>query len=109
MKGNRVTKVVTKSGKVKGVEFYASVNTTTSFVGVSREVILSASDLHTPQLLLLSGIGAKAHLSSLGIETVVDLPGVGANYHVHLLLYTGQTGKSISMLDGTNLLFTFQQ
>ncbi len=48
-------------------------------IRVSREVILSAGALNTPQLLLLSGIGAPAQLAAHGIETVVELPGVGAN------------------------------
>lgn len=90
---NRVTRIIIESGRVKGVEFSDGGNTTTSSVQVSREAILAAGALHTPQLLQLSGIGNKAHLSGLGIETVIDLPGVGLNYHDHLLLYTGQTGK----------------
>lgn len=102
--GNRVTRIIIESGRVKGVEFSASENAPASSVQVLHEVILSAGALHTPQILQLSGIGEKAHLSSLGIETVVDLPGVGSNYHDHLLLFTGQTGKRLLMLD--NLLLT---
>ena len=44
-----------------------------------REVILAAGAFNTPQLLLLSGIGPRAQLAKFGIETLVDLPGVGAN------------------------------
>lgn len=44
-----------------------------------REVILAAGAFNTPQLLLLSGVGARAQLAKFGIDTVVDLPGVGAN------------------------------
>jgi choline dehydrogenase len=50
----------------------------------SREVILSAGTLQTPQLLLLSGIGPAAELKAAGIEPVHDLPGVGRNLHDHL-------------------------
>jgi choline dehydrogenase len=53
-------------------------------VGASREVIVCAGAIHTPRLLLLSGIGPHADLLQLGIDTVVDLPGVGRNLQDHL-------------------------
>jgi choline dehydrogenase len=55
-------------------------------VRASREVILCAGAIHTPRLLLLSGIGPHADLAQLGIDTVVDLPGVGRNLQDHILL-----------------------
>jgi choline dehydrogenase len=52
-------------------------------VGASREVILCAGAIHTPRLLLLSGVGPHADLEPLGIDTVIDLPGVGRNLQDH--------------------------
>ena len=53
------------------------------FCRASREVILSAGALNSPQLLLLSGVGPVAELRSKGLPVVHDLPGVGANLHNH--------------------------
>ncbi|RSL31767.1 choline dehydrogenase [Salibacterium salarium] len=51
------------------------------------EVILAGGAINTPQLLQLSGVGEAEHLRSLGIEPVVDLPGVGENLQDHLEAY----------------------
>jgi choline dehydrogenase-like flavoprotein len=91
--GNIVTRVLFDAGEATGVEFSEGEGLETNVVLVTKEVILSAGALHTPQILQLSGIGDAGLLSSLGIEVVKDLPGVGENYQDHLLLFTGQTGE----------------
>jgi choline dehydrogenase len=53
-------------------------------VDASRELILCAGAIHSPRLLLLSGIGPQVDLKHLGIETLVDLPGVGRNLQDHV-------------------------
>ena len=50
----------------------------------NKEVILSCGAYHTPQVLMLSGIGAREELSRLNIDTIVDSPYVGANLFDHL-------------------------
>lgn len=50
----------------------------------ARETVLAAGALQSPQLLLLSGIGPGAALSSHGIDVAHDLPGVGENLQDHL-------------------------
>ncbi|CAD6201658.1 unnamed protein product [Miscanthus lutarioriparius] len=45
--------------------------------GAKNEVILAAGTLGSPQLLMLSGVGPRAHLEKHGIRTVHDQPGVG--------------------------------
>lgn len=96
---NQVTKILFEPGNsstvVAGVEFSSSKGGEINQVLAGKEVILAAGALHTPQLLQLSGIGDTNHLTSLGIETVVDLPGVGANYHDHPLLFTGHSGRCL--------------
>ncbi|MRH44891.1 choline dehydrogenase [Aquibacillus halophilus] len=51
------------------------------------EVVLAGGSINTPQLLQLSGVGDAEHLRSVGIEPVVDLPGVGENLQDHLEAY----------------------
>jgi choline dehydrogenase-like flavoprotein len=94
---HQVTKLQMKSKgpktSVTGVEYSAGENEKTYLVSALQDVILAAGTLHTPQILLLSGIGDTGRLSSVGIKAVVDLPGVGANYHDHLLLVTVQSSR----------------
>ena len=49
-----------------------------------REVILAAGAVHSPQLLMLSGIGPGPALQALGIPVAEDLPSVGGNLQDHL-------------------------
>ncbi|KAJ4387301.1 hypothetical protein N0V93_007890 [Gnomoniopsis smithogilvyi] len=66
---------------VTGVEFLPeNGNLTTVEAG---EVIVSAGAIHTPHILQLSGIGPASLLEAGGIDVVVDLPGVGQNFHDH--------------------------
>jgi choline dehydrogenase len=53
-------------------------------VAASHEVILCAGAIHTPRLLLLSGVGPHADLERLGIDVIIDLAGVGRNLQDHL-------------------------
>jgi len=56
----------------------------------SAEVIVAASAINSPRLLMLSGIGDAAALSRLGIDVVAHRPGVGQNLQDHLELYIQQ-------------------
>jgi choline dehydrogenase len=56
-------------------------------IRAGREVILSASSINTPKLLMLSGIGPGAHLAEHGIPVLADRAGVGANLQDHLEIY----------------------
>jgi len=52
-------------------------------VTATKEVILAAGAVHSPQLLQLSGIGPKAVLEASGVDVKLDLPGVGYNFQDH--------------------------
>ncbi|CAD0108501.1 unnamed protein product, partial [Aureobasidium uvarum] len=64
-----------------------AVSVDTSTVRAGCEIIMAAGAARTPQILQLSGIGPEPLLSNLGIETVVDLPGVGSNFQDQPTLY----------------------
>jgi choline dehydrogenase len=55
-------------------------------IAAEKEVILSAGTIHSPKLLMLSGIGEATALRSLGIDVVENLPGVGGNLQDHVLV-----------------------
>ena len=48
------------------------------------EVLLCGGSINSPQLLMLSGLGAAEHLQAQGIELLQHMPGVGANLQDHL-------------------------
>jgi choline dehydrogenase len=64
-----------------------------------REIIVTAGAINSPKLLMLSGIGPARHLTSLGIKTVADLPGVGQNLHDHLDIFMMYNVKDIESYD----------
>jgi choline dehydrogenase len=76
-----VTAIRIEAGRATGVDISAAGGPRS--VPAAREVLLCAGAVHSPQLLMLSGLGPAPHLESLGIEVKADLAGVGANYHDH--------------------------
>jgi choline dehydrogenase-like flavoprotein len=66
-----------------GVE-YRTAEGTTERVTATREVVLSAGAIGSPQLLLLSGVGPQDELAQVGIECRLDLPDVGKHLKDHL-------------------------
>jgi choline dehydrogenase len=78
-----VRRVLVTDGRATGVEYTTAG--TTAAVGCTKEVVLTAGAIGSAQLLLLSGIGPTDHLRAVGVQPLVELPGVGANLHDHPL------------------------
>jgi choline dehydrogenase len=75
-------------------------------VRAHREVILAASAINSPKLLMLSGIGPAGHLREQGIPVLVDRPGVGGNLQDHLELYIQQESTQPITLNSRLGLFS---
>jgi choline dehydrogenase len=86
-----VTRLLLDGTRVRGVHVAANGETATVEAG---EVILAAGAFHSPQLLLLSGIGAPAALEPHGIAVRHRLDGVGENYQDHAVVYVTFQGTS---------------
>ncbi|KAG5316460.1 DHGL dehydrogenase, partial [Acromyrmex insinuator] len=95
-----VTKIVInpQTKKAEGVQFVKDHKT--YFVSATKEIILCAGTLGSPQLLMLSGIGPKDHLNSLGIDVIEDLP-VGFNLqdHVSMSALTFLVNESVTIVE----------
>lgn len=78
-------RIVFKDNRAVGVEVDQGGAPFTIHAGC--EVVLAASSINSPKLLMLSGIGPAAHLAEHGIELRADRPGVGANLQDHLEVY----------------------
>ncbi|MBA5604065.1 GMC family oxidoreductase N-terminal domain-containing protein [Duganella sp. FT3S] len=82
MTHTQALRVVFEGKRAVGVEVRRGA--TTAVIRARREVVLSGGAFHTPQLLMLSGVGDPAELVRHGIAVRHDLPGVGKNLQDHL-------------------------
>lgn len=83
-----VTRILCEGGRATGVEYRRQGALVQA--RAAREVIVSAGAIHSPQILMVSGIGEAEHLLSHGIDVVHDLPGVGQNYRDHVAVAVKQ-------------------
>jgi choline dehydrogenase len=77
-----VTRLVMSGKQASGVEIVHDGKVGRIAAGV--EVVLSLGAIHTPKVLMLSGIGDQTELRRLGIPLVQHLPGVGENFQDHV-------------------------
>jgi len=71
------------SAAATGVQFNVGGFDHVARLAPRGEVVLAAGALHSPHLLMLSGVGPKAHLQEHNIPVIADLPGVGKNLQDH--------------------------
>ncbi|OBK70823.1 GMC family oxidoreductase [Mycobacterium sp. 1274761.0] len=79
----KVHRLCISGGRCRAVEYTVGSDAPSCVMG--GEVILAAGAIGSPHLLMASGIGPQAHLREVGVDVVLDLPGVGANLHDHPL------------------------
>jgi choline dehydrogenase len=96
-------KVVIDDGRAVGVEIEQGRQI--NVIRANIEVILAASAINSPKLLMLSGIGASDHLQERGIDVIADRPGVGQNLQDHLEVYVqAAASQPVSLYRYWNLL-----
>ena len=83
--GALVKRILFKNKKAIGVEFTAQGCHRTEYA--SREIILSAGAIRSPQILMLSGIGPEDQLARFKIPVTLTHPGVGSNHMEHPAAY----------------------
>ena len=76
----QVTSLIVRGKKVEGARYRKDGN---ERAATADKVVLSAGVYHSPQILMLSGIGPRAELERHGIPVVRALEGVGENYQDH--------------------------
>ena len=98
-----VLRLVAQAGRVVGVEIANASGR--SVVRASAEVIVSAGAVGTPHLLMRSGIGPAHHLREVGVDVVLDSPGVGQNLSDHPVVpLIWRTREARSLHDSENSL-----
>jgi choline dehydrogenase len=81
--GAYTTKLLFDGDRCTGVDYLQ--NSRHHHAHARREVIVCEGAIESPHLLLLSGIGPEAQLREHGVDVVANLPGVGENFHNHVL------------------------
>ena len=98
-----VQKITLENKIATGVEY--SINGRKETLKASKEVIICAGSIGSPQLLQLSGIGPTKVLNDAGVDVLHELPGVGENLQDHLEVYFQyHCKKPITLNSKLNLL-----
>jgi choline dehydrogenase len=96
-------RVVIEDNRATGVEIERGGKI--EVIKAAHEVIISASAINSPKLLMHSGVGPAEQLKAHGIDVVADRAGVGQNLQDHLEVYIQQAAiKPVSLFKYWNLL-----
>ena len=82
--GAQVSRLILEGTTVRGVEYIDADGATQTLL--AEETVLCAGALGSPEVLLRSGVGPAEELRAVGVEPVLDAPGVGKNLHDHFLV-----------------------
>ena len=88
LSGTRVTRLCVEGAAVSGVE---AIRDGVPVRLEASRTIVCAGGIHSPALLLRSGIGPAADLAALGMRAVLDRPGVGRNLQNHPYMFFALT------------------
>lgn len=80
---SQATRLLFSGKRCTGVEYVKDGKTVTAHA--RQEVVVCSGAIESPKLLMLSGIGDPAELRQFGIQPVAEVPGVGKNFHNHVL------------------------
>jgi choline dehydrogenase len=106
--GAHTTRILFEGKRARGVEFLKAGQKTE--VQCQRDVILSAGAIHSPHILMLSGVGEAAQLQAQGIAVLHHLPGVGQNYRDHVAVTVKhKSRKPISLYNFFNPLIATRE
>jgi choline dehydrogenase len=78
--GSPVDRVEVRNGRATGMRLVGGE------VVAAGRVVLAAGAYSSPMILARSGIGPMHHLAEIGVDVIVDLPGVGENLLDHPLV-----------------------
>jgi choline dehydrogenase len=82
-----VSRIIFRGKTAVGAEYISTHSKESGLVTARKEVVLAAGSMHSPQILQLSGVGPRELLDSLGVDVVVDSPGVGQNFQDNPTIY----------------------
>lgn len=85
--GHAVTGIIWDELTAQGVQMVCRTDNSKISAYATKELILAAGAIHTPQILQLSGIGPKSVLQAAHIDVRLDMPAVGANFQDHPVAY----------------------
>ncbi|CAJ2510845.1 Uu.00g064700.m01.CDS01 [Anthostomella pinea] len=105
-------RVIFEEGSTKAIGLQYRHNSSTTTVIARKEVIICSGAIQSPKLLELSGIGNREILAQHGIETIVDLCGVGEGLQDHLAVDIGFEAEALERgtlpQDGSRMPFNEQ-